>query len=91
MAARRRGPPHWFDTRRETLQRFATLVDLPGMETRLADVTVPLPDGLCSPACPTCMLRYLDEVQRAVEEQVPSFEWPWWAAVLLVFGVPAEA
>ncbi len=36
-------------------------------------------------------MERLGEVQRALRDQRPDIEDPWVAAVLVVFGVPADA
>ena len=56
-------------------------------ETPLGPLLLP-PRTACSPACPTCVMDRLGDVERAVRDQMPEVGDPWVAAVLLVLGVP---
>lgn len=71
------------------MQRALGMADPSGMPHPLG-LRLP-PHTPCSPACPTCTMERLAEVERAVRDQVPDVGDPWVAAVLLVLGVPEQA
>lgn len=74
------------------VQQHRQAADPLGMPPELSPLGLRLPPHTpCSPACPTCTMARLGDVERAVRDQVPEVGDPWVAAVLLVLGVPEQA